>query len=106
MQRIEIRKGEMRLYMLGIELLGTVMLVDRYRPDQQHQESDGYRGGDGPIAVAEKLIPQDAPDHEIVGSAEQCGNHEFADGWDEHQHGAGDDSWHGQRKRNIEKGPP
>ncbi len=58
MQRIEIRKGEMRLYMLGIELLGTVVLVERYRPDQQHQENDRYRGGDRPIAVAEELIPR------------------------------------------------
>ncbi len=58
MQRIEIRKGEMRLFMLGLELLGAVMLVERDRPDQQHQESDGDRGGDRPIAVAEEFIPQ------------------------------------------------
>src|SRR5882762_8449542 len=106
MARIEIRKGEMRLSILGFDLLGAVMLVQGDRTDQQHQKRDGHGGGHGPIAVAEELVPEHSADHQIVRAAEQGRDDEFADRRNEYQHGARDDAGHRQRQRHVEEGAP
>src|ERR1700686_2739386 len=88
MQRMDTRRGEIRCSILCLELLGVVVLVQCDWADQKHQKCDGHCGSDGPIAISEELVPEHPANHQIIRSAEQGRNDEFADGRDEDEHGA------------------
>jgi len=56
--------------------------------------------------VLEEFIREHAADHELIGAAEERGNHVFAHRGDEHQQGPGDDARHRQGQRNAQEGLP
>ncbi len=94
------------LHRYRLELLGVVVLVERDGPHQQHQKCNGHRRGDRPVPIAEELVPEHPADHQVVGSAEDGGDDEFADRRNEHQHGTGNDARNRLRQGHVEEGPP
>ena len=71
--------------------------------DQQQQHGDRHGARLRPVAIEEELVGQQLGDHELVGAAEQRGDHVFTHGRDEHQQRAGDDARERQRQRHAQE---
>src|SRR5579862_4637748 len=90
------RRRAKSLVRLQLTPLITLEQHDRY--DEGQENENGYRAGDRPIAILEKLIRQYSSDHELVGTSKERGNNVFAHGGNKHQERSGDDSRHRLRQ--------
>src|SRR5690554_4736024 len=89
-----------------VQLLDLVVLEQDQR-NQQHQNHDaGHCRRHRPIGVTEELCPHHPPHHQGIGATQHLGYDVFANRRNEHQHGSGDHTGHGQGDSNRQKGLP